>query len=195
MLPRIFSLPAMGSSWLIFCSANLSYWPLTAAPVVRLRVRYRVHSCRAGSLIRRRVRREVADIEHGRLQPSRPFSVALPFVQRALQFPCPSCQKSAATYRSCNCRRMRLSSSQQNIWQLMRQNWLSNRIFKSFDDIVDHCCYAWTALNQPWKIMSIGRRDWAVVGQSMRGGIRPLCGQDFGCFLSFQISLQRASDR
>ena len=22
----------------------------------------------------------------------------------------------------------------------MRQNWLSNRIFKSFDDIVDHCC-------------------------------------------------------
>jgi hypothetical protein len=25
----------------------------------------------------------------------------------------------------------------------MRHNWLSNRIFKSFDDIVDHCCYAW----------------------------------------------------
>jgi hypothetical protein len=24
-----------------------------------------------------------------------------------------------------------------NIWQFMRQNWLSNRIFKSFDDIVD----------------------------------------------------------
>jgi hypothetical protein len=31
---------------------------------------------------------------------------------------------------------------QENIWQFMRQNWLSNRIFKSFDDIVDHCCYA-----------------------------------------------------
>ena len=26
------------------------------------------------------------------------------------------------------------------------QNWLSNRIFKSFDDIVDHCCYAWNTL-------------------------------------------------
>jgi hypothetical protein len=25
----------------------------------------------------------------------------------------------------------------------MRQNWLSNRVFKSYDDIVDHCCYAW----------------------------------------------------
>ena len=46
----------------------------------------------------------------------------------------------------------------------MRQNWLSNRIFKSFDDIVDHCCYAWnTLIDQPWKIMSIARRDWAIV--------------------------------
>jgi transposase len=57
---------------------------------------------------------------------------------------------------------------QENIWQFMRQNWLSNRIFKSFDDIVDNCCYAWnTLIDQPWKIMSIARRDWAVVGQSM----------------------------
>ena len=46
-------------------------------------------------------------------------------------------------------------NSQENIWQFMRQNWLSNRIFKSFDDIVDHCCYAWnTLIDQPWKIMS-----------------------------------------
>src|SRR4030095_12500144 len=52
--------------------------------------------------------------------------------------------------------------------QFMRQNWLSNRIFKSFDYIVDHCCYAWnTLLDQPWKIMSIARRDWASVGYSM----------------------------
>jgi hypothetical protein len=52
-------------------------------------------------------------------------------------------------------------NGQENIWQFMRQNWLSNRIFKSFDDIVDHCCYAWnTLIDQPWKIMSIARRDW-----------------------------------
>ena len=58
-------------------------------------------------------------------------------------------------------------NSQENIWQFMRQNWLSNRIFKSFDDIVDHCCYAWnTLIDQPWKIMSIAYRDWAVIGQS-----------------------------
>jgi transposase len=51
---------------------------------------------------------------------------------------------------------------QENVWQFMRDNWLSNRIFKSFDDIVDHCCDAWTKLvDQPGKIMSIGMRDWA----------------------------------
>jgi hypothetical protein len=32
---------------------------------------------------------------------------------------------------------------QENIWQFMRATWLSNRFFKSFGDIVDHCCYAW----------------------------------------------------
>jgi len=59
-------------------------------------------------------------------------------------------------------------NGQENIWQFMRQNWLSNRVFKSFDDIVDHCCYAWnTLIDQPWKIMSVARRDWAIVGYSM----------------------------
>jgi hypothetical protein len=57
---------------------------------------------------------------------------------------------------------------QENVWQFMRQNWLSNRVFKSYDDIVDHCCYAWnTLIDQPWKIMSIARRDWANKGQSI----------------------------
>ena len=56
-------------------------------------------------------------------------------------------------------------NGQENIWQFMRQNWLSNRVFKTFDDIVDHCCYAWnTLIDQPWKIMSIARRDWVTVG-------------------------------
>ena len=50
----------------------------------------------------------------------------------------------------------------ENIWQFMRDNWLSNRIFSSYNDIVDHCCFAWNQLiDQPWKIMSIGLRDWA----------------------------------
>jgi len=50
----------------------------------------------------------------------------------------------------------------ENIWQFMRDNWLSNRVFASHEDILDHCCDAWNNLvDQPWKIMSIGLRDWA----------------------------------
>ena len=50
----------------------------------------------------------------------------------------------------------------ENIGQFLRDNWLSNRVFKSHDDILDHCCDAWNKLiAQPWKIMSIGHREWA----------------------------------
>src|SRR5436305_371604 len=50
----------------------------------------------------------------------------------------------------------------ENIWQFIRDNWLSNRVFQSYDDIVDHCCFAWNRLvDQPWTIMSIGLRNWA----------------------------------
>ena len=50
----------------------------------------------------------------------------------------------------------------ENIWQFLRDNWLSNRVFTSHNDIVDHCCEAWNNLiDQPWKIMSIGNREWA----------------------------------
>ena len=50
----------------------------------------------------------------------------------------------------------------ENVWQFMRDNWLSNRVFASYDDILAHCCEAWNKLvDQPWKIMSIGMRDWA----------------------------------
>jgi transposase len=50
----------------------------------------------------------------------------------------------------------------ENVWQYLRENWLSNRVFASVADIVDHCCHAWNKLiDQPWTIMSIGLRDWA----------------------------------
>ena len=51
---------------------------------------------------------------------------------------------------------------QENVWQFIRDNWLSNRVFQSYADILDHCCDAWNKLvDQPWRIMSIGRREWA----------------------------------
>ena len=50
----------------------------------------------------------------------------------------------------------------ENIWQFMRDNWLSNRVFGSYNEIVDHCCDAWNKLiDQPSRIMSIGHRQWA----------------------------------
>ena len=50
----------------------------------------------------------------------------------------------------------------ENVWQYMRDNWLSNRVFESDRHIVYHCCDAWNKLvDQPWTIMSIGLRDWA----------------------------------
>ena len=48
----------------------------------------------------------------------------------------------------------------ENIWQYIRDNWLSNRVFKSYDDIVALSCEAWNNLiDRPRKIMSIGCRQ------------------------------------
>jgi len=50
----------------------------------------------------------------------------------------------------------------ETVWQYMRDNWLSNRVFSSYPDILNHCCEAWNRLvDQPWTIMSIGLRQWA----------------------------------
>src|SRR5215831_16665834 len=51
---------------------------------------------------------------------------------------------------------------QENVWQFMLDNWLSNRVFENARALVDHCCHAWNKLEaQPWLIMSIGMRGWA----------------------------------
>ncbi len=48
----------------------------------------------------------------------------------------------------------------ENVWQFMRQNWLSNRVFRNYEQIVALCCDAWNKLtDQPWRIISIGSRD------------------------------------
>jgi transposase len=56
----------------------------------------------------------------------------------------------------------------ENIWQYMRANWLSNRVFETYDAIIDEACEAWQKLiAQPQTITSIGLRDWANIGQSL----------------------------
>ena len=55
----------------------------------------------------------------------------------------------------------------ENVWQYLRANWLSNRVFDDYDAIIDAACEAWRKLlAQPDTITSIGMRDWAHVGQS-----------------------------
>lgn len=54
----------------------------------------------------------------------------------------------------------------ENVWQYLRQNWLSNRVFDTYEAIIDAACAAWRKLvAQPEIITSIGLRDWAHVGQ------------------------------
>ena len=60
----------------------------------------------------------------------------------------------------------------ENVWQFMRGNWLSNRVFQFYDAIVDHCCYAWNQLvDRPWRVMSVGLRKLGHRSRSMRPGI------------------------
>ena len=50
----------------------------------------------------------------------------------------------------------------ENIWQFLRQNYLANRVFETYDAIVDACCDAWNALrNAPGQIQTITSRQWA----------------------------------
>ncbi len=52
----------------------------------------------------------------------------------------------------------------ENIWQYLRQNWLSNRVFADYDAILEACCDAWNRLiAKPEAITSIGTRQWAHV--------------------------------
>ena len=52
----------------------------------------------------------------------------------------------------------------ENLWQYLRQNKLSNRVFESYEDIVDACCTAWNSLiATPQRLVSITHREWAQV--------------------------------
>ena len=55
----------------------------------------------------------------------------------------------------------------ENVWQYLRQTYLSNRVFRDYDHILDAACDAWNRLiDSPWIIMSIGLRQWAHGGRS-----------------------------
>jgi hypothetical protein len=55
----------------------------------------------------------------------------------------------------------------ENVWQFLRQNKLSNRIFDSYEAIVEAACVAWNSIvGDPARITSIGTRQWAVIARS-----------------------------
>jgi|TARA_R100000365_G_C2729468_1_gene59983 transposase len=54
----------------------------------------------------------------------------------------------------------------ENVWQYLRQNWLSNRVFEDYDAIIEAACKAWQNLiAEPAIITSIGSRKWAMESQ------------------------------
>ena len=75
-------------------------------------------------------------------------------------------RRARTTSRRSSCLRARPELNPvENVWQYLRQNWLSNTVFETYDAIIDAACDAWRKLiAQPETITSIGMRDWAHVG-------------------------------
>ncbi len=50
----------------------------------------------------------------------------------------------------------------ENVWEFLRANLLSHRVWESVDNIIDACCEAWNSLiKSPERITSIATRAWA----------------------------------
>ena len=50
----------------------------------------------------------------------------------------------------------------ENVWEYLRQNQLSHRVWGDYAAIVESCCGAWNAfVAEPGRIASITRREWA----------------------------------
>ena len=50
----------------------------------------------------------------------------------------------------------------ENVWEYLRKNKLANRLYDTYEAIVDACCDAWNDLMaKPSQIASITQREWA----------------------------------
>ena len=55
-------------------------------------------------------------------------------------------------------------NSVETIWEYLRSNWLSHRVWDTYEAILDACCEACNALMAKSEVItSIGTRDWAQV--------------------------------
>jgi DDE superfamily endonuclease len=53
-------------------------------------------------------------------------------------------------------------NSMENVWEYLRGNWLSHKVWDTYDAILDACCDAWNRFaQQPERLTSITNRSWA----------------------------------
>lgn len=52
----------------------------------------------------------------------------------------------------------------ENIWEYMKNNFLSNRVYQNLEHVITACCQAWNALcEDKGRIASIGKRQWITI--------------------------------
>ncbi len=70
----------------------------------------------------------------------------------------------------------------ENIWQCLRQNNLSNRVFPDYDAVVEASASAWNKLvNDPGRITSISMRNLGSSrSRSVKFGITPVSYSPWG---------------
>lgn len=52
----------------------------------------------------------------------------------------------------------------EQVWQFLKQKFLANRVFKTYEDIVDACCQAWHNFkSELGRIKQTCSRSWALV--------------------------------
>jgi len=52
----------------------------------------------------------------------------------------------------------------ENVWEYLRKNKLANRLYETYEDIVEACCEAWNAfIAMPDCVASVTHRSWAKV--------------------------------
>lgn len=54
----------------------------------------------------------------------------------------------------------------ENVWEFLRANYLSHRVWETSDAILEACCNAWNSLiKNPERITSIATRPWANLSE------------------------------
>jgi len=137
--------------------------PICSAPSAQAVTPAPPSSCRMPT------RRRCANTLQRSAVPWRPAHTPWSFSIKPLGIPRAS-SRSRKTSPWCRCRQPVRNSTRRRTSgrQYLRQTYLSNRVFKSYTDILDACQDAWQRLlDETGRIASIATRDWATISQSI----------------------------